>query len=122
MSDAVQVLVGVTNGRVEMSMREDSSGRFAQGGFDPQNAWQLGKQLCESALLAKGGGKGTDKDHEFVDGELMQVRIKIDDAKRDYLIAKVATAIRTHSDNIGMKKSVYLATHAVDEVLKETAR
>ncbi len=120
MTNAVQVLVGVEKGHVELSMREDESGRYAQGRFEPKYAYQLGKQLCEHALVAQSGGKGTDRDTTFIDGELKSVRIKITDEQRMALILQATNIIRSMTDQ--KRTPGQIAVEVVDKVLQETAR
>lgn len=113
--DSIEVAIGVVEGKVIAHWREPTT----EISFDAKNAYLIGVALAKAALEAhRGAGDGGDA--EFVAGQLVEQKVKVSDAKRDLLIAQVATILRTLSEQ--GKSHGYMALHCVDTVLAETAR
>ncbi len=117
MSDSVDVAIGIVKGKVVAQWRKPT----AEIVFDPANAYKIGLALSKAALDAHRGERGdTGKDVAFIDGELAQVKVEVSDEKRLYLVNAVATILKTLLEQ--GKTPGYCALHAVDMVLRETAR
>lgn len=101
-------------------MREDASGRYAQGAFEPRYAYELGMKLCRLAMEAHKGAPTSDKDVQFIDGELKQVRVTVTDAQRMAMIQAATHIVRSMQDQ--KKSPGQIAVEVVDSVLQETAR
>jgi hypothetical protein len=117
--NAVLVVVGVEKGNVEMSLREDTSGKYAQGSFEPKFAYELGLKLCRSAMEAHRGNP-SDKDLQYIDGELKQVKVVVTDVQRMAMVNTVSHIVRSMLDQ--KRTPGQIAVEAVDAVLQETAR
>ncbi len=115
MSESVQVAIGVVDGKV-VAKWQDATSEIV---FDPKNAYSLGMHMARAAMEAH-QGKPTGKELEFIAGELAQVKVKITDQQRMALVMTVSTIIRTLMDQ--KRNAGYIAQHAVDAVLSETAR
>ena len=115
MSDAVDVAVGVLDGKVIARWHEPTR----EITFDPKNAYTVGMHLARAAMEAH-QGKPTGKELEFIAGELAQVKMVVSDIHRMAMIQEVASIVRTLMDQ--KRNAGYIATHAVDAVLRETAR
>ena len=116
MTDAAQVAVGIIDGMVVCRWREP----ITEIVFDPQNAYTIGIHLSRAALEAHRGSENAKGDLEFIANELAEVRMKVSDMDRARMIGAVATIVKTLMDK--KQSPGYIAMHAVDEVLKETAR
>jgi len=113
--DSVDVAIGVVKGKVVAQWKEPTN----EITFDAKNSYQVGMALCRAAMEAH-NGNSTGKETEFIAGELATVKVVVTDAQRMAMVKQVATIIRTLIDqkcNAG-----YIAQHAVDAVLRETAR
>ena len=115
MTDSVQVAIGVVDGKVVAQWHEP----VAEIVFDPQNAYSVGMHLARAAMEAH-QGKANGKEIEFIAGELAEVKKKVSDLERMAMVQQVSTIIRTLIDQ--KRKAGYIAQHAVDAVLRETAR
>lgn len=115
MTDSVAVAIGVFDGKVIAKWHAPVD----QITFDPKNAYTVGLALSKAALEAH-RGSSVNGDADFVAGQLTEQRITITDAQRDLLIGKVATMLKTFIDQ--GKWPGYIAMHAVDLVLSDTAR
>jgi hypothetical protein len=116
MSESVDVAVGVLDGKVVASWHEP----VREITFDAKNAYQVSLALGRAAMEAHSGRATTDKELAFIEGELKQVKITVTDTHRDFIIAQVATIIRSLIDQ--KRSPGQIALHCVDAVLKETAR
>lgn len=117
MSESMDVAIGVVEGKVVARWHAP----VTEIAFDPKNAYKVGLALSKAALDAHSGKKREAKsDVEFIDGELSQNKIVVTDLQRDYMIAQVATILKTLQDQ--KRSPGYMAMHCVDAVLKETAR
>lgn len=116
MSDSVDVAIGVVEGKVIARWQQACT----EISFDPKNAYQVSIALGKAALEAHGGKAADSKDAAFIDGELKQVKVTVTDAQRMMMVAKVATIIRSMMDQKATHGQI--AVHAVDAVLRETAR
>lgn len=114
-TQSVKIAIGVFDGEVIVRWHEPLTEII----FDAKNAYTIGIHLSKAALEAH-RGSGDKGDLEFIAGDLSQVKIKITDAERDAMIAKVATIVKTLENK--KKSPGYIATHCVDMVLAETAR
>lgn len=115
MSESVQVAVGVVEGKVVAKWHEPTNEIV----FDPQNAYSVGMHMARAAMEAH-QGMPTGKELEFIAGELAQVKVKVSDLQRMAMIQEVSVIIRSLIDQ--KRNAGYIAQHAVDAVLKETAR
>jgi len=114
---SIDVAIGVVDGQVVAKWHQATNEIV----FDPQNAYQLGVSMARAAMEAHRGSKNNAAmDSLFLQGELGQQRIKITDAQRTLLINQVATMIRTLRNK--NRSDGYIAMHAVDAVLTETAQ
>lgn len=117
MSEAVDIAIGVVEGKVVLQWHQPTSEMIC----DPKNAYKIGLALSKAALDAHTGEKRQAKsDVEFIDGELSQTKTIVTDLQRDAMIAQVATIVRTFMEQ--KKSPGYIAMHCVDAVLKETTR
>ncbi len=112
---SVDVAIGVVDGKVVAQWREPTT----EITFDPQNAYSIGMHMARAAMEAH-QGKASGKELEFLAGELAQVKVKVSDLERMAMIQAVATIVRTLIDQ--KRTPGYIAQHAVDAVLRETAR
>lgn len=112
---SVDVAIGVVEGKVVAQWKEP----MTEITFDPKNAYSVGMHLARAAMEAH-NGHATGKETEFIAGELAQVRIKVSDLQRMAMVHQVATIIRSLLDQ--KRTPGYIAQHAVDTVLRETAR
>lgn len=111
----VDVAIGVVDGKVIAQWHEATNEIV----FDAKNAYLVGISLAKAALEAHRNGSVLG-DTEFIAGELNEVKVKVSDTKRDFLITQVATILR--SLIAAGKSPGYCAMHCVDAVLQETAR
>jgi len=114
----IDVAIGVENGMVIAQWREPTQ----HIEFDAKNAYMIGLALCRAAMEAHRGSKNGEPrdDLAFIGDELSQSKVKISDLQRVALINEVSTMIKTFRTQA--KSDGYLAMHAVDRVLAETAR
>ena len=112
---SVDVAIGVVSGKVVAQWNEPT----AEITFAPKNAYQVGMHLCRAAMEAH-NGKVTGKETEFIAGELAQVKVVVTDQQRMAMVMQVSTIIRSLLDQ--KRAAGYIAQHAVDAVLRETAR
>ena len=112
---SVDVAIGLLDGKVVVQWRELRT----EITFDPKNAYTIGMHLARAAMEAH-QGKATGKELEFIAGELAHVKVVVTDLQRMGMVQQVATIIRSLLDK-GMKPGA-IAQHAVDAVLRETAR
>lgn len=115
MSTGVDIAIGVMEGKVIAKWRTVVS----EITFDPKNAYMIGRQLMMSAMEAHRGYKNGD-DLSFIAEDLGGGKAVITDARREVLIGQVATIIKTFIDQ--KKTPGYIAMHAVDTVLADTAK
>jgi len=116
MSESVDVAVGVVDGKVVARWPDP----LTEITFDAKNAYQVSLALGRAALEAHGGKPTGDRELKFIEGELKQVKITVTDQHRDFIIAQVATIIRSLLEQ--NRTPGQIALHCVDAVLKETAR
>ena len=114
--DSVDVAIGVFDGKV-IAQWKDATTEIV---FDPKNAYMIGIALSKAAMEAHRGNSSDSKDLEFLAGELATQKVKITDARRDLLIGKVATILKTFAEQ--GRTPGYCAMHAVDTVLADTAQ
>lgn len=115
MSDSVAVAIGVVEGKVVAKWHQPMN----EITFDPANAYSVGMHLARAAMEAH-QGKPNGKELEFIAGELAEVKMKVSDEQRMAMVLKVATIIRSMTDQ--KFSSGQIANHCVDAVLRETAR
>jgi hypothetical protein len=111
-SESVDVAVGVVEGKVVAKWHQP----VEQIVFDPKNAYSVGMALATAAMDAHKGSPVNAT--EFIESELRKPQIT--DAKRDMLIAVVATQIKSLQEK-GRSPGM-VAIHAVDAVLQEVCR
>lgn len=111
----MDVAIGVIDGKVIARWHEMTDEII----FDPQNAYMVGMALSKAALEAH-RGNGSPGDMEFIGGELSEVKLKVSDTKRNFLIVQVSSILRSLITQ--NKSPAVMAMHAVDAVLQETAR
>ena len=112
---SVDIAIGVVDGKVIARWHEMTDEII----FDPHNAYTVGTALSKAALEAH-RGNGSPGDMEFIAGELAEVKVKVSDTKRNFLIVQVAGILRSLITQ--NKSPAIMAAHAVDAVLQETAR
>lgn len=111
--DNIDIAIGVVNGQV-ITKWNDATNEIV---FDPANAYKVGLALSRAAMQAHGNAKDVKSDTDFILGEQ---RITVTDAQRDYMVAQVATILKTFMEQ--GKSPGYMAMHCVDTVLAETAK
>ena len=102
-------------------LREMLDGFFyARIDESPEGATALGLDTGARAAMEAHQGKANGKEIEFIAGELATVKFEVTDLQRMAMVQQVATIIRTLLDQ--KRTPGYIAQHAVDAVLRETAR
>lgn len=110
MSGKVEVVVGIEKGKVEVSMRENESGRYAQGAFDPHNAQEFGEMLAREAYRAMNPGKRVSDDFSYL---AKQVRERLTDEMKTRMVMRV----RTMLPSLLEKKDINFAANQIVDTI-----
>lgn len=109
MSGDIEMLVGVVGRRVNAKLRWNSTGRFEDIDFDPNNAYQIGKALTNAACDAAGVTP-------LMMGDTGKMKITMEQRARMLVIAgKILRSMFQQG-----RKPEEIALHVVDLVLQET--